>query len=252
MQKVSAIIPCYNEEHNIEAAIDSVKWADEIIIVDSFSTDKTAELAKKQGVKFIQHEYENSAAQKNWIIPQATYNWVFLLDADERVTPELQKEIQSVLAQGSMKEDGFWLYRSNDFMGKRLRYSGWQGDKVVRLFKRSCRYENKRVHAEIITKNGLFGELNQKLLHNTYVGFDHYIDKLNRYAWWQANDLFVKKKRSVTPYHLLVKPAARFTKHYMIQKGFLDGFPGFVISALQAYAVATRYVKLWLLKRGLK
>ena len=251
MQKVSAIIPCFNEEHNIEEAIKSVQWADEIIVIDSFSTDQTPEIAQRFDVRFVQHEYENSAAQKNWIIPQASHDWIFLLDADERVTPELAQEIASILSQTNISEKGFWIFRSNSFMGRRLKYSGWQGDKVIRLFQKSCRYEAKRVHAEIETTSGDFGVLKHKLLHNTYVGFDHYIKKLNRYAWWQANDLFSKGKHSITPYHILIKPAARFLKHYIVQKGVLDGFPGFVISALQAYAVATRYVKLYLLKKDL-
>ncbi len=252
MQKVSAIIPSFNEERNIAQAIESVLWADEIIVVDSFSTDTTVDIVTRyENVTLIQHEYENSAAQKNWIIPQAKHDWIFLLDADERVTPQLEKEVKSILNKENIKEVGFWIYRSNDFMGKRLNYSGWQGDKVVRLFKKSCRYENKRVHAEIITDNGTFGALENKLLHNTYHGFDHYIAKLNRYAWWQANDLFKQNKHQITPYHLLVKPIARFLKHFVVQQGFRDGFPGFVISALKAYAVATRYVKLWLLKRDL-
>ena len=249
MHKVSAIIPCFNEEQNIKAAIESLNWADEIIVVDSFSTDKTPEIAQAMNVRFIQHEYESPAIQKNWIIPQATHDWVFVLDADERVTKELKVSVQTILSQNEIKENGFWIARSNDFMGKRIKYSGWQGDKVVRLFQKSCRYDDKQVHEEIITSGGNFGTIKTPLLHNTYISFDHYIDKLNRYALWQAKDLLKRNKTSITPFHLLIKPAVRFTKHFVIQKGFLDGFPGFVISALQAYAVATRYVKLWLLKQ---
>jgi glycosyltransferase involved in cell wall biosynthesis len=252
VHKVTAIIPCFNEEHNIAAAIESVQWADEIIVVDSFSTDNTPSLVQQYKVKFVQHTYENSAAQKNWIIPQASHEWVFLLDADERVTPSLKQEILQLLATNSRKEDGFWIKRSNDFMGRRIRYSGWQGDKVIRLFRKECRYEDKRVHAEIITASGNFGKLNNPLQHNTYVSFDHYVYKLNRYAWWQANDLIARGKTIVTPYHILIKPGVRFFKHYIIEGGILDGFPGFVIAALQAYAVATRYVKVWLLKRGIE
>lgn len=251
MYKISAIVPCFNEEQNIEAAIQSVSWADEIIVVDSFSTDKTPEIAQAQNIRFIQHEYKNPSIQKNWIIPQAKHEWVFLLDADERVTSELKREIQSILSQEKIKEDGFWISRSNDFMGKRLKYSGWQGDKVVRLFHKSCRYDGKHVHEEIVTTSGNFGKLEQKLLHNTYLGLDHYINKLNRYALWQAKDLLESGKTNINPFHLLVKPKVRFIKHYLLQKGFLDGFPGFVVSALQAYAVFLRYVKLWLLKRDL-
>lgn len=246
MTKITAIIPTFNEEANIAAAIESVKFADEILVVDSFSTDKTLEIAKKYDVRLLQHEYINSAAQKNWAIPQATYEWIVLLDADEVITPELKSEIQANLAQ-SPKEAGFWIYRSNDFMGRRIKYSGWQGDKVVRLFRKSmCRYEDKKVHAEIMTE-GTIGYLKNKIHHNTYKGFDHYISKLNRYAWWQAKD-YNKKTGILTPYHFVIKPWARVIKHYVIGRGFLDGLPGFTISMLQGYAVFMRYLKVWLLR----
>lgn len=248
--KLTAIIPTGNEAHNIEAVIASVSFADEIMVVDSFSTDNTVELAKKHTDFIIQREYENSASQKNWAIPQANNEWILLVDADERVTPELKEEVLSII-NSNPKEVAFWIYRSNDFMGKRIKYSGWQGDKVIRLFRKSkCKYENKQVHAEIIA-DGKVGFLKNKLLHNTYHGFDNYIKKIDRYAWWQANDLN-KKEITITPFHLIIKPAFRFFKHYIIGRGYLDGLPGFTISYLEAYGVFTRYVKLWLLRRNLK
>ena len=150
MEKITAIIPTYNEQHNISAAIDAVAWADEVIVVDSFSTDKTVEIAKQKGARLVQREYENSASQKNWIIPQATHSWIFLLDADERVTDKLKLEINQLLANTDLK-DAYWIRRINYFMGKKVRFSGWQGDKVIRLFKRDkCRYQDKHVHSEII------------------------------------------------------------------------------------------------------
>jgi len=135
MQKLTAIIPTKNEAHNIVEAIQSVDFADEIIIVDSFSTDETLNLAKPRVTKVIQREYENSASQKNWAIPQAKYDWILILDADERVTQSLREEIQQILSNNP-KESGFWIYRNNHFMGKKVRFSGWQGDKVIRLFKK--------------------------------------------------------------------------------------------------------------------
>ena len=131
MEKITAIIPTFNEAHNIVAAIQSVRWANEIIVVDSFSTDNTVELAEQNGAKIFQRKYINSANQKNWIIPQATHEWVFILDADERVTSELEKEIQPLLKQTD-KKDAYWINRQNFFMGKKIRYSGWQGDAVIR------------------------------------------------------------------------------------------------------------------------
>lgn len=250
MSKITAIIPTFNEEANIGAAIESVLFADEIIVVDSFSTDKTVEIAHRFGVKLLQHEYIYPAAQKNWSIPQATNEWIVLLDADEVITPELREEILAKV-KTNPTEACFWIYRSNDFMGRRIKYSGWQGDKVIRLFKKSlCRYQDVQVHEEIET-SGKVGYLKNKIHHNTYKGFDHYVAKLNRYAWWQAKD-YNPKTGVLTPYHFVLKPCFRFFKHYVIERGFLDGVPGFTISLLQGYAVFTRYAKLWLLRNGIK
>ncbi len=251
MEKITAIIPTFNEAHNIEAAIKSVDFADEIIIVDSYSTDNTLELAKKYTDFILQRDYEYSASQKNWVIPRATHEWIFLLDADERVTPELRSEILSLLKNPSLTDfSGYWIGRENDFMGRRPRFGGWN-DKVIRLFRKSlCQYEDKKVHAEIIS-TGNIGVLKAKLDHNTYVSFDQHIAKLDRYAWWQANDLD-KETGKLTAYHFFIKPSWRFFKHYIIQGGFRDGLVGFVISYLYGYSVFTRYIKIWLLRRGLK
>ncbi|MFT4986644.1 MAG: glycosyltransferase involved in cell wall biosynthesis, partial [Flavobacteriales bacterium] len=144
MTKVSAIIPTYNEEHNIADAISTVNWCDEIIVVDSFSTDNTVEIANGLGAKVLSHKYEHSAAQKNWVIPQAKNEWIVLLDADERMSPELNEEIKNILSSDQKKSDAYWIFRENHFLGKKIKYSGWQNDKVIRLFKRdNCRYENK-------------------------------------------------------------------------------------------------------------
>ena len=140
MEKITAIIPTYNEELSIEKAIKSVLWADEIIIVDSFSTDRTVEIARRYTDNILSHEYINSATQKNWTIPQASHPWIFVLDADEHATIALAEEVKSVLEKGTDMY-AFWIRRQNYFMGKRLRFSGWQNDSVIRLFKRDfCRY----------------------------------------------------------------------------------------------------------------
>ena len=146
---------------------------------------------------------------------------------------------------------GFYVYRTFYFIGRKIKYSGWQRDKVARLFNRKyCRYDGKLVH-ETIKANGELGFLKTKLEHYSYRGFDHYISKLNQYAWLQAKQLNQKGKR-VTLYHVFIKPPARFAIHYFIRLGFLDGFPGFVIAATQSYGVLTRFIKLWLLRRNLK
>lgn len=251
MEKITAIIPVFNEEHNIEEALKSVAFADEILIVDSFSTDRTVSIAKKFTDKILQRKFDYPASQKNWAIPQASHEWILLLDADERVTPQLKEKIQTILQNPPQDIAGYWIYRKNHFMGKHVRYSGWQNDKVVRLFRKSmCKYEDKMVHEEIQT-DGKLGFISERLYHNTYVSLDNYIAKLNRYAYWQARD-YDKRTNLLTPYHFFIKPLWRFFKHFVIQQGFRDGVVGFTISFLQSYALLMRYIKLWLYRRGQK
>lgn len=251
MEKLTAIIPAQNEEHNIEAVLKSVKFADEIMVVDAFSTDKTVEIAKQYTDVILQREYGYPASQKNWAIPQATHEWILLVDADERITDELREEIITILQNTPSNKDivAYWIYRDNHFMGEKVHFSGWQGDKVIRLFRKSkCRYEDKMVHEEIIA-DGKVGFLKNKIYHNTYTTFDAHIAKLNRYATWQAAD-YDKKTGTLTPYHFALKPFWRFFKHYVIKQGFRDGLVGFVVSYLAAYATLNRYIKLWLLRKN--
>lgn len=243
MQKITAIIPTYNEAHNIADAIKSVLFCDEVLVVDSFSTDATLEIAESLGARIIQREYENSASQKNWAIPQAAHPWIVLLDADERIDQELQREILATVADVQNKKVAFWMKRRNFFLNKEIKYSGWQGDKVIRLFMRDkCRYESKSVHAEVIA-DGEVGFLKQKLIHNTYKDVFHYLEKWNRYTTWSAND---RAKRGIQPtmYHFLVKPSFRFVQDYIFKRGFLDGTVGFILCALSSMSVFMRYLKV--------
>jgi glycosyltransferase involved in cell wall biosynthesis len=236
MSKVplTAIIPSYNESHNIIQVLKSVDFCDEIILVDSNSTDDTVAKAQPYITKLLTRDYEHSASQKNWAIPQAKHEWILLVDTDERVTPVLREEILALVPSlDSVKEVGYWIGRRNFFMGKQVRYSGWKNDKVIRLFRKSkCLYEDKHVHSEIMA-NGEVGTLKNKILHYKYTDIDSYMHKLQRYAG------------------LIVKPIWGFIKHYFLQLGFLDGFVGFTIAYLRSYVIFMRYIKLWLLRRGI-
>ena len=246
MEKLTVIIPSKDESHNMEGVLESVKWADEILVVDSFSSDDTVAISRKYTDRILEHEYENSAAQKNWAIPQALHDWILLVDADERVTPELKDEIQQVLS-GSPEHAGYWIKRENYFMGKRVKYGGMVGDKVIRLFTKSARYEDRKVHAEVII-NGSVGELGGKLKHNSYKDLGHYIGKINRYSRWSAMD-----KNGSTGYigffHVIIKPGFKFFQFYILKRGFLDGFVGLVLASLSAYTILLRYIQMWELRR---
>lgn len=245
MQKLSVIITTFNEAANIAGVLDSVNWADEIIVVDSFSTDDTARLAQQHPkVKLLQRAYSGPADQKNWVIPQAQHEWILLLDADERITPALRSEIEQWLRHDEIPFDAFWIGRSNYFLGQQVRYSGWQGDAVVRFFRRDvCRYDDKQVHEEIVTKGLRVSRLSHKMEHYTFRSAAHFLDKVNRYATWSAQDYAAKTPR-VTLFHLFFKPLFRFFKHFILQRGFLDGRVGLIVCAILAWSVFLRYLYL--------
>jgi glycosyltransferase involved in cell wall biosynthesis len=251
MEKITAIIPTFNEEHNIAGAIESCLFADEIIVVDSFSNDKTIEIIKSYPtVKLLEHEYEHSAAQKNWTIPQASNDWIFLLDADERTNEKLIKEIKETINKPA--HVAYWIGRDNYFMDQKLNHI-WGGDAVIRLFRKSkCKYQNKHVHAEIQT-DGSVGKLNGKLKHDTYFGkgLNAHLRKGERYTTWAALDR-VKKIKKVTSYHLIIKPLFAFFKRFILERGILDGKPGLIISSMGAWNVFIRNVKVWRMHNGEK
>src|SRR5690625_5246813 len=156
-EPLTAIIPTKNEVHNIEEVIASVSFAEEVLVVDSGSSDGTFEKAQMYADKVMQCDYPYISGQKNWAIPQARYEWKLLVDADERVTPELKEEILETLRCPSKDEAvAYWIGRKNHFMGKQIKHSGWKNDKVIRLFRRSkCRYNKKRVHEEIVAQGAV-------------------------------------------------------------------------------------------------
>ena len=242
-RRLTAIVPVYNEIQNLQEVLESVRFADEVLVVDSFSTDGSTELALSLADRVIQREYGYSASQKNWAIPQAQHEWILLVDADERVTPELQNEILALLQQESISNNAFWIRRSNWFLGSKVRFSGWQNDRVIRLFSRELRYEDKHVHSELIV-SGPIGHLKSPLTHHTAKSIDHYIEKWRRYARWKAEDAYA---RGIQPgfVQFFLEPPFRFWRHYFFQWGILDGWTGLVISALEGSSVLLRYIYLW-------
>lgn len=241
---ITVIIPTCNEEVHMEELLSSVQWAAEILVVDSFSTDNTVAIARQYGAKVLQREYLNSANQKNWAIPQASHDWILLIDADERPTPELIQEVQHLAINPSQKDTvAYWINRNNFFMGQQVTYSGWQNDAVIRFFRKDqCRYEEKHVHAEILAK-GNVDTLKGKLDHYTHRSTQHFLAKMERYAQWSAEDHY-QKTPTVGFFHLAIKPLFRFFKHYILKRGFLDGRIGFIVSSIMAWGVFLRYIKI--------
>ena len=242
--RLTAIVTSFNEEINIQECLESVLWADEILLVDSFSTDRTVEIARAMpSVQVVQHEYFGSAAQKNWAIDRAENPWVLIVDADERVTGELAREILALLERGP-EADHFSIRRQNIFVDRIIRHSGWSTDKVVRLIRKgTVRYPNRRVHADI-RPQAVTPTLAAPLLHYTFRSFSQYLEKFHRYAEWGAAEAF-RRGRSPGVIELCLRPAWRFFRMYVLQAGFLDGRHGFVLCALQAYGVFLKWAKVW-------
>ena len=239
---ITAIIPTLNEQDLIEDAIASVSFADEIIVIDSFSTDRTLELAAKHPVRIVQREFDNFSSQKNFAIGLAKHEWIYILDADERVSPALKKEIVEAVKQPG-DCIGFFIYRTFYFMDERIHFGGWQTDKVMRLFNKNyCNYDGKLVHEKIAYK-GKAGFLTHKIDHFSYQDFEQYWSKLEFYAQLQAKEL-IKDEKKIHFGYKLFKPGFRFFVHYFLRLGFLDGQKGYTLAKLHAHAVNQRYLQL--------
>ena len=245
-QKISGIVPTYNEEDHIEDCLKSLRWVDELILIDSFSTDTTLSIAKRYVDKVIQHEYHYPASQKNWIIPQASHQWIILIDADERVTPKLRDEIETLLQDGPQKK-AYWVYRTNFFFGKEIKHC-WGKDRVIRLFTKEHRYEDVKVHEEIITKKEETGTLAGKLIHYSYRDLGDYFVKLSRYSLLGREKSFSKGRRAHL-FNIITAPFGMFLKRYILRLGFLDGIHGLLLSLLGAVSVLMKYIGLWELQK---
>jgi len=241
-KKISAIIPTLNEEKNIAEAIDQVKWADEILVIDSYSQDKTVEIARKMGARVIQRKFDNFSSQKNYAIEQAENDWIFVLDADERLSEDLILEIIDKLHNVG-EEKAFWIPRQNYFLDKPVRYSGWQNDKVMRLFHRKfARYNGKLVHEEVSCTEKT-GYLKSEIKHYTYHDYDDYLKKIKSYSRLKALELFEGGKKPDL-FLKYIKPLYRFVYHYFITFGFLDGKTGWTIAKINSIGMKERYNKL--------
>ncbi|MFB0565736.1 MAG: glycosyltransferase family 2 protein [Candidatus Aminicenantaceae bacterium] len=242
--KISAVIITYNEEERLEGALKSVvDLADEIIVVDSYSNDNTLKIAKNYTKRVFQRKWTNFADQKNFANSQASNSWILSLDADERVSPELSEEILQLKEREEPDCSCFSIPRRTFYLGKWIRHSGWYPDRKLRLFRKDdARWEGEYVHESLIVE-GKINNLKCTLHHFTYRNIADHLDRISRFSELGAQKLYTQKKKSHL-YHLVISPFFRFVKSYFLRLGFLDGFPGIVISVLSGYAVFVRYAKL--------
>ncbi len=242
--KISALFITFNEIINIDEVIENVSFADEIIIVDSFSTDGTAERIKNYpAVKFIQRPFKDYTDQKSFTMSQASNDWVLFMDADERLTDALRDEIVSTINSNS-QEVAYYFYRTFMFQKKVLHFSGWQSDKNFRLFRKSkVHFAKERVVHETLVVDGKIGILKNKLIHYSYKDYHDYRGKMVKYGKMKAQE---ELDKNYTPnlYHFVFRPLYKFFNHYILRFGFLDGKKGIIISYLNALGVYSRYKEL--------
>ncbi len=242
--KISAIVTTFNEAHNIGDCLESLLWCDEILVVDSFSTDRTKEIVESYPeVRFLEHTYYGSAAQKNWAMDRASHDWILIFDADERCLPGLQDEILALLASGP-EHGSYTIRRRLYYLDRRIRFCGWHRDTVVRLVKKGqARYPNRRVHADMIT-SGPAPLLKNPLDHFMVYDPAEYIRRITKYGVWGAAQLW-REGRSAGVIEIGFRPAWRFLRAYFVQLGFLDGLAGFFFCLMQAYGTFVKYSLVW-------
>ena len=243
--QLSVIVITKNEVHNIAACLESVKFAGQIVVLDGGSTDGTMELAKNLGAQVsIDADWQGFGIQKNRVLALASGEWVLSIDADERVTPQLQAEIVS-----AMRSAEFSVYcfpRLSSYCGQYMRHSGWYPDYTTRLFKRgSAEFSNDLVHEKLLTSL-VVGRLHAHLLHESFTSFEAVLDKANRYSTAGAEILHVKGKKASLG-KALGHGLWAFFRTYILRFGFLDGRMGLVLAISNAEGTYYRYLKLWLM-----
>ena len=241
MNKISVNVITKNEEKNISDCLKSVAWADEIIVVDSESTDRTVELAKQYTDKIFIRNWEGYVPQKRYALSLAANEWILSLDADERITPELKDEIINL---SPSDYSGFKIRRKNFLMKKEITSCGWEKDYQLRLFKKNKTDLNDRLVHEKFVVEGKVGTLNSPMLHYTFSSFKEYFEKINNYTSLKAQELFTKKKK-VGAWTIFSHTVSAFFAFFFIRRGFKDGVYGLIISLLHSVSTMMNYIKLW-------
>jgi len=244
MALLSVIVLTLNEERNIADCLESVRWADEVILIDSGSTDKTVAIARRYTANIQTIVWQGYGAARNYGVAQARGDWILWLDADERVMPELAEEIREIVRKDDPEVAGYSVARRAFFLGRWIKHCGWYPSRVTRLFRRrKGKFSETRVHERLVV-DGPVVETRHDLIHYTDPDLNHYFAKFNKYTSLAAEDLRAQGRR-FSVVDLLIRPPFIFVKMYILRAGFLDGIQGFILSVLSSAYVFTKYAKLW-------
>ncbi len=248
MPKLSVTLITRDEAAALPAALESVAWADEIVVVDSGSTDETVAIARRATDRVFVHDWPGYSAQKNFAAEQASHDWILSLDADERVTPALADEIRALLEREPARR-GYRMPRVSYYLGRWIRTTDWYPDFQLRLYdRRAGRWVGAFVH-EGVELDGPVGRLRADLQHLPYRDLSHHLETIGRYTTLAAEQLSARGAR-VGPVGLAARPAAAFLRNYVARGGWRDGAVGLVVSLLNSYYVFLKFAKLWEIRRS--
>ena len=241
--KISVYMITRNNERTVEKALASVRWADEIVVVDSFSTDKTPEICRRVTDRVIQRPWPGFREQYQCAADLTTHPWILFIDADEEISPELAEEIQRVLNGGGKGFDGFIIYRQTHYLGRWIRHGAWYPDYEIRLYRKEKGRWEGGLHAKVVV-HGNVGSLKHEYLHHTYRDISDQIRTIDLYSRIEAEDMFKAGER-FSLFNLLFRPPCRLIKEYLFRQGFRDGIPGLIIVIATMFYVFVKHAKLW-------
>jgi glycosyltransferase involved in cell wall biosynthesis len=245
--KISVYMITFNNERTVERAIQSVGWADEIVVVDSYSTDQTLEICRRYTGKVSQRKWPGHQEQYQHAADLTTHPWILFIDADEEIPPELAEEIRSEVSQSPQDMDGFIAYRRTHYLGRWIRHGGWYPDYEIRLYRREKGRWSGGLHAKLVVE-GKVGSLKHHYLHYTYRNLSDQIQTIDRYSRTAAEDMLRSGER-FNLFKMLFHPPFRFVKEYVLKSGFRDGMPGLIIVVATMFYVFVKYAKFWELTR---
>ena len=243
MLDLSVVIITKNEEDNIADALESVKWADDVVVVDSGSTDATLDIARRYTSRVSTRDWEGYGAQKNHATGLAANDWVLSLDADERVSPELAAEIKTLMLSAPPMQ-GYRIPRTTRYLGRWVRSTDWYPDHQLRLYdRRVARWNTRYVH-ESVTVDGRVGKLRSELRHYAYRDLSHHLSTIDHYTTLAMKQMVSEHQRA-SALDLVFHPPLAFLRNYVLRLGFRDGVPGLIISLTNSYYVLLKFAKLW-------